>query len=459
MFKSIKHKLILLAWLCTNSALAMSTSSQMAFDIQVSKPTFVLPQFTGPYREREASIAPDEYESAERLRELLANDNQSEVLNILDTFYDIELSPAMLTLKAQIYFSLKMYNKAEAIYLNVLARKPQLVRVHRDLGQLYLLQNKPNKAQQHFSKAISLGANEAIIHGQLAYLNLTLSSPFSAISEYQQAMALEPNELQWQQGLFTALSQAKMYLAAQALLAEMLLKRPDDIDLWLNQAVLLLNQNKNKQALISLEMAIHLGNTDDSNLKTAAQLHLQLQSYDRAFELISTHIDKETLNTQTLNEYLTWLDQVEMWQEASSLLNKIEPKIKDLHVREQSMLFTQTANINNKRKRFDNAERYFKKALDANPSNGDALIKYALFSSEQNSHIKSELLYIRAEALPDFEKQALLGKAQLYLNMQNHQGALTQLQKAHNRYPELSALLQQIQVIENIIRLKNKNAT
>jgi tetratricopeptide (TPR) repeat protein len=364
----------------------------------------------------------------------------------------------MLTLKAQIYFSMQMYEKAEAIYLNVLARKPQLVRVHRDLGQLYLLQSIPKKAQEHFSKAVSLGANEAIIHGQLAYLNLTLSSPFSAISEYQQAMALEPDELQWQQGLFTAFSQAKMYLTAQALLAEMLVKNPNDVDLWLNQAILLLNQNKNKQALMSLEMAIHLGNTDDSNLKTAAQLHLQLQSYDRAFELISKHVDQETLNTTTLNEYLTWLDQVEMWQEASSLLTKIAPKIKDLNASDQSLLFVQTANINNRRQRFKIAERYYKKALDMNPSNGNALLKYALFSNEQNAYIKSELLYIRAESLPEFEKQALLGKAQLYLNMQNHENALIQLQKAHAKYPELSALAQQIQAIKNIIRLKNKNS-
>jgi len=434
-----------------------NTSENLAFNIKVGKPTFVLPQFSGPYREREASIAPAEYERAERLRSLLENDNQSEVLKELEAFYDIELSPAMLTLKAQIYFSMQKYDKAEVLYLKVLKRKPQLVRVHRDLGQLYLLKDKPKKAQKHFSKALSLGSNEAIVHGQLAYLNLTLNSPFSAISEYQQAMALQPNEIQWQQGLFSALSQAKMYTTAHALLAEMLVKNPNKIDLWLNKAVLSLNQNNNKEALISLEMAILLGDKDEGNLKTAAQLHLQLQSYDRAFELISRHIDQNSLNTHTLNEYLTWLDQVEMWQEASDLLKKIEPKIKGLSAKEQSMLFVQTANINSNRNKLNIAEDYYKRALDSDPSNGDALLKYALFLSEKKAHIQAELLYIRAESIPEFEKQALLGKAQLYLNMQNHASALVQLQKAYSRYPELAALSEQINVIKNIIRLKNKN--
>jgi len=458
MFKNKKVLLSsVLAFVCSNMALASNVSDDLAFNIKVSKPTFVLPQFSGPYREREASIAPDEYENAERLRSLLENDNQAQVLKELETFYDIELSPAMLTLKAQIYFSMQKYQKAESLYLKVLARKPQLVRVHRDLGQLYLLQDEPKKAQKHFSKALSLGSNEAIVHGQLAYLNLTLNSPFSAISEYQQAMALEPNELQWQQGLFTALSQAKIYPTAQALLEEMLIKNPNEIDLWLNKAVLSLNQNKSKEALISLEMAILLGDKDDSNLKTAAQLHLQLQSYDRAFELISKHVNQKDLNTTTLNEYLTWLDQVEMWQEASQLLKKIEPKVKDLPEKEQSVLFVQTANINNKRKQLSVAERYYKKALDADPTNGDALLSYALFSSDKKAHIQAELLYIRAEAIPEFEKQALLGKAQLYLNMQNHEAALVQLQKAYAKYSDMAVLNDQIKVIKNIIRLKNKN--
>src|SRR5690606_28380075 len=102
-------------------------------------------------------------------------------------------------------------------------------------------------------------SNEALIHGQLAYLNLTLYGPFSAISEYQQAMALEPDNIQWQQGLLAALTQAKMYEAAEALLQDLLAKRPTAADLWLNQAALALHQNEFQQALASLEMAILLG--------------------------------------------------------------------------------------------------------------------------------------------------------------------------------------------------------
>ncbi len=53
-------------------------------------------------------------------------------------------------------------------------------------------------------------------------------------------------------------------------------------------------------------------------------------------------------------------------------------------------------------------------------------------------------------------KQALLGKAQLYLNMQDHSSALKTLQKAYQRFPDLHYLPEQIDIIQNIIRTKNK---
>ena len=326
MLKIIKNTVLSLSAItCFFSSMAAEASNSN-LTVKLAKPTFVLPMFTGPYSEREASIAPEEYETAERLRGMLDADEKEAVLKELESFFDIELSPAMLSLKAQIYFSLAQYDKAEQTFLKVLSRKPQLVRVHRDLGQLYLLQEKPKLARHHFSEAVSYGSNEAIVHGQLAYLNLTLHGAFSAITSYQQAMALQPEEVQWQQGLLASLSQAKMYESAQALLSELIAKNPANKELWLNQAVLSLNMNDTRQALVSLEMAIMLGETDDGNIKTATQLHLQMHSYDRALVLIHQHLDKSVLDMDLLNEYLTWLNQVDMWQQAAKLLDGLESK-------------------------------------------------------------------------------------------------------------------------------------
>jgi Tfp pilus assembly protein PilF len=387
---------------------------------------------------------------------MLGSDKKEAVLKELEGYFDIELSPAMLSLKAQIYFSLSQYSKAEETFLKVLSRKPQLVRVHRDLGQLYLLQDKPKLARHHFSEAVSFGSNEAIVHGQLAYLNLTLHGAFSAITSYQQAMALQPEEPQWQQGLLASLSQAKMYESAQALLTELIVKSPGNKELWLNQAVLSLNMDDTHQALVSLEMAIMLGEEDDGNIRTATQLHLQQHSYDRALVLINRHLDKPILDMDLLNEYLTWLNQVDMWQQASKLLDGLETKVNSMKSTKQSVFYTHKAKIAIKKKQHEEAEKFYNMALEKDATNGNALIDYAFYSASTKDYVKAELLYSRAAVIPEKTKQALLGKAQLFLNMQNHTSALQVLQKAYSRFPDLHYLPEQIEIIKNIIRSQTK---
>ncbi len=63
-----------------------------------------------------------------------------------------------------------------------------------------------------------------------------------------------------------------MYPAAQALLSELIAKHPNDHKLWLNQAILKLKLNNNEETLASLEMAILLGNEQQSNYKIAKKI-------------------------------------------------------------------------------------------------------------------------------------------------------------------------------------------
>jgi len=426
----------------------------MQMEIKVGKPTFVLPQFTGQYMAREASIAPEEYETAEHFRTLLDNNKPDEVLAELAKYYDIELSPAMLTLKAQIYFALKKYDQAEKTYLIVLSRMPQLVRAHSDLGQIYLIRNDYKKAREQFALAISYGSNEAIIHGQLAYLNLTTYGAYSAISEYQQAMALEPENPQWQQGLLASLTQAGMFEAANALVEELLAKHPRDDELWLNRAAISLKMHDTKGALTGLEMALLLGNKDPNNLKTAAQLHLQLGSYDRALELLKMDLSKTSFDMSTLNEYLSWMAQADRWNEASDLLNSVAGKVDKMSQRDQSAYFLQRAKVYKHQNKVSSAKSDFEKSLDLDPTNGDALLAYAKFESDNKNYVRAEMLYARAEGIDGKEKQALLGKAQLYIDMQDYKAALPQMRAALLKYPDLLELKDSIEVVENILRAK-----
>jgi len=446
------------AFIAVNSLPSHASNLTSKFKIEVEQPTFVLPQFSGPYSEKEANIAPEELETAERLRGLLESGDKQAVLKELEAFYDIELSVAMLMLKAQLYFALEDYEKAEKTYLASLARSPQLVRAHSDLGQLYLIKDDQHKAREYFAKAIALGANDAVVYGQLAYLNLTLHGPYSAINAYQQALAIEPEQAQWQQGLFVALTQAKMYQAAAALLSELIAKSPNDSKLWLNQAILSLEQNDSRAALASLEMAILLGDKRETNLKTAAQLHLQQDSFERAVELINTHLSQYDLDLTSLNTYLTWLSQRALWQQSKTILASLENKLSTFDGQTKSVIYLHKALLNSETANLNAADSAFKWALDANPNHGQALVAYADFLIDRKSFTQAETLYLRAEALSDWQKQAMLSRAQLYVDIQKYDAALTVLKSVTSRFPETRGISEQIALLENIIVTKKQQA-
>lgn len=424
------------------------------FQIEVDQPTFVLPQFSGPFREREATVAPEELETAERLRSMLDQGKKQAVLKELETFYDIELSVAMIMLKAQLYFALEEYSKAEKAYQVALNRSPQLVRAHSDLGQLYLIQKQYKKARSYFARAVALGANDAVIHGQLAYLNLTQFGAYAAISAYQQALAIEPEREQWQQGLFVALTEAKMYQAAEALLSDLIAKSPNKSSLWLNQAVLKLEQNDSLGALSALELAILLGDNRESNLKTAAQLHLQLDSFDRAVELINTHLSNYKLDLASLNTYLTWLSQRGLNSQSQHIIDTLETKFATFDNKTKSVILLHRAKISQENQQLESAKKDFQQALNFNPNHGEMLIAYADFLASQKQFTQAETLLLRAEALDKTQKQAMLSRAQMYVDLQNFAAALSVLKSVATRYPSTQGIRQQIDILENILITK-----
>lgn len=449
---SVARKILVFAIFAGLLSVDVAAESKQIFEIKLQKPEFILPQYSPIFSAREAAIALEEVEKAVAMKELLDSGDTKNVLAELDKYYDLELSPAMLMLKAQVYFSVKEYDKAEATYLSVLGRMPQLVRAHSDLGQLYLIREDFVKARQYFANAVAYGSNEAIVHGQLGYLNLTLHGATSAISEYQQALALEPENVQWQRGLLAALSQAKMYEATLAYVKELIQKRPDDPQIWLNQAALALQMDNKEMALASLEMAILLGDADAANLKTAAQLHLRVKSYDRASELMASLMNKGQLDASSLFDYVNWLVQASQYDQAEKLLSLYSSKLGQLSVDDQSAYYLQSARIAQYKQQFANAGTYYKNALEKNPVSGDALLSYAEFLVARKDYVQSEFYFIRAEALPEYEKKAMIGRAQMFIDSQNYNSAVSVLRDVYKKYPEMSDLQDTIATLENIIR-------
>ncbi|PCK07673.1 MAG: hypothetical protein COA42_13105 [Alteromonadaceae bacterium] len=444
--------LSLLAMLQLSQLATAETLQQPKYTLKLETTEFILPKFTGEFRKREAAISPKEYETAEVLRELLNEKKYGEAIATLSELFSIELSPAMLLLKAQIYFQMEDFKKAERTYLQILTRMPQLVRAHSDLAQLYLLQEKTGKARSHFAKAVSFGSNDATIHGQLGYLNLHEHNAWSAISAYQTAMSLEPNNAQWKQGLLSALLEAHMTESAMALVDEMVTDYPEEKELWLIRASIALQAENTLKALASLEIAIRLGDTSKENLQVAAQLHMQNKNYDRALNLLEQNMSLGSIDMTTLDKALSWLLHERQWLHAKKLLDKVSERLTELDDQKLSRYYLHRALFASKNKDLSAAKKHYTLALEKDPTNGKALIEAAEFYRLQEAFTQAELLFSRAQALRDFEMQALRGKARVYIDMLDYKSALITLQKAFRKNPAESDLKDNIIVLENILK-------
>src|SRR5690606_38686703 len=189
--------------------------------------------------------------------------------------------------------------------------------------------------------------------------------------------------------------------------------------------------------------------------KTLAQLHLQLGSYDRAIELLDEGLRQNYFDGSGIDEYFTWLTRQGMWNKAEQMLKIVSRNIDRLSADEQSQYHVAVAQVAAHKGDYKKAEGTFRRALELNPANGNALIANATFLTQQKMYVEAELIYMRAEAVSGAEKQALLGRAQLYIQMQDYSAALTQLRAALLKFPEMSHLQDNIDTLENILKTQS----
>ena len=432
----------------------LAHASETNIKLEIPKPKFVLPPFTGEYMKRDSTIAPHESELSKELRDILENKDKTLAVEKLNAFFELELSPAMLHLKGQVYFTLEQYDEAERVFKVALMRMPEFVRAHGDLAKVYLVKNDYKNARLHLAKAVSLGEQSPEVYGQLGFLNMELHSAHSAISMYQNALALDPTNFQWQQGLLASLSKAGFYDAATSLLDDMLRSNSENIDLWLNKAFIHSRQEQPLKALSSLETAIALGSDEASTYLSSAQLHLELKSNQRAVELFSKYMNKSEFEMATLYEVIQWLGQKQQWRDAQAMLKAFDKTSPKLSTAELSHYSVQKAYVAAGLKNYAQAKKLYEQALASDPTNVNAILAAANFYYTRKDYVEAEVLYTRAGSFESAEKKALLGRAQIHIELKDYESALNLMRIAYRTYPDLIELKDNIKILENTIQLQ-----
>lgn len=412
-----------------------------------------------PLKETEAKLKPEERTFAKKIQPLLANKNYTAVLQQFTNRPIQENSAALRQLRGQVLLSLKKYNQAELALKSALKEMPDLAMAHRSLSMIYMIKKQYANAQKYLQRSIELGVADAQLYGQLAFVNLQTKHAASAVAGYQQALFLEPDNSQWKQGLLYALLNSRALNQAQSLVEEMLQKDSNNAELWLLRGQIAMQNNKPKKALSSLEISFHLGENNVANYVTAAQLHLQHGSTQRAVTLLSNNLN--SLNAKNkksifkaIDEVTGWLIQKQDWAATKKMLKALNKVGKNTPVKYQARFNVYRAQIALEQGKIKQAKSWLIKAVKSDPTHGQALITLGDVYRKQNLIEKARIYYLRAEALTQFKEQALLSRAQLEIDRKAYPEALRILRLVAKINPTRGDVLSNIRSLENLVRNK-----
>ena len=244
---------------------------------------------------------------------------------------------------------------------------------------------------------------------------------------------------------------------ASALLKELLNKSPDKAELWLQRAQIALQLDQKKQALAAIEVALKLNPKDASNQLLAAQLHLTEGSTERAVSLLKQGLKHATKQQQvevinTTMQTLGWLVSQQKWDLAKELIGSAKRLTKQLPRDEQAQFSVYSAQIAMQQGNTKRALKSLNNALKINPNLGDALLSLASIYRSKGQLTQAKLMYVRAQALPDYQLSAWLGLSQIAIDSKDYPSALKHLRKALQANPQRQDLITNIRALENIVR-------
>ncbi|HEX7237244.1 MAG TPA: hypothetical protein VF405_09805, partial [Gammaproteobacteria bacterium] len=306
------------------------------------------------------------------------------------------------------------------------------------------------EARAHLTRAAELGLNTAQLHASLGYINYKTKNWWGMASAYQQAMAMEPDVRDWQSALLSALNETHQYAAGLALVEQMLQSEPNDPVLWVYRSAMALNTNERGLALASLETAMRLGDDSLANKQVAAALHMERGSIGRAVELLKS-ASAEDLDFQFMDQALAWLAYGNEWDYFRELLAAAENRARFLDNVEGSRLLTRRASLQLHDGNRRPAIATLQQAVDLDSSNAEALITLGEAYRDERDLNRAELMFQRASAFDLYRENALVSLAQLAIDQQNFERALTLLRDVASRNPARTDLQRNVDVLENLV--------
>ena len=362
------------------------------------------------------------------------------------------ISASILYVIGHSYFSLEKYLPAETAFRLALQATPNHVRAHESLGMLYLRTERYADARTHLARAVQLGRNTALVHSALGYLDVRTRRYSAAATDFERALVLAPDDRNARRGLLLALTETREHDKAEALVEQLLREAPDDLHLWLYRAKIALTANERASALASLETALRLGDDALENRRACFELQMESGNIARAVELLRG-LRARDLPFPLVDQALGWLANENEWDRFRELLSSVDRAA--LSGVEQSHLLTRRATLAVRDGNRRAASTALQEALELDPSNADALMALGQIYRTDRDYGRAELLLRRASDYGAVRENALIARAEVAIDQENFDGALTFLREVAANSARAD-LRRNVDVLENLQLLRTQ---
>ncbi len=221
----------------------------------------------------------------------IAEENYQQAIRYDDHFPQAHYNLALL------YLHQENWPHAIEQLQNTLALNPDFTQAHRQLGEAFLQQEDFKSAQDTFLHCVECQPEYADNYYNLGLTYLKQQQPEEAVAAFEQAIALECKQDDVQHLLGNAYlhegdpAKALSYFMRQLEISPLM-------ESYYNIGVILMHQDRNKEAIQYLEQAQSLAPDDTAIAINLGGIYLKLQQLEKATEYYQAAIEKDPDNDE-----------------------------------------------------------------------------------------------------------------------------------------------------------------
>jgi tetratricopeptide (TPR) repeat protein len=359
-----------------------------------------------------------------------------------------EISPAMVFVLGNLYFSADRPEEARRAFLEAIRRFPSFRRAHVNLGYLYVSREEFDKARRHFQEAIRLGEGSPRVFGLLGYGYLLKNQPLAAENAYRRAYLLDPDSKDWQLGLAQSLLQQEKLAEATAMLGTLIERYPEDPQLWLQQTRALLGQERKIEAAVNLEILRMKGLAETEQLNLLGNIYMDREEPQLALFAYLAAIDRaESLDIGTALKSALILNDYGFPDKAEEFTRQIRMRAGDnLSPEDRTELELAEVKIARSAGDLDRVGRLLESLVAREPANGevllelgrhyDTLAKRAEDEEREREHLAEAKTRLQVAAgMDEVVYGANLTLGQIHVRERQYQQAVLRLERAYEAKP------------------------